>query len=172
MASSFVNIEVIKDTITGEVIKFNIENTEFAAVSETEKSQINNTVEKVDQITTDVSTIQNALNITSAEGIIQVKTTAAWQADPSFIAPKGAILVYSDHKSITVDDKQVPIAGIKISDGLAYVVDLPFITTYLEKQLANHIADNIRHITANERSFWNNKLNMELSGETLTFNRN
>lgn len=161
MASSFVSIEVTKDS-SGKVVKFNIEGTDIASISP----------EDEETIKTDIATLKDALNITSENGIIQVKTTAEWNAIPSFIPQKGAIIVYSDHKTITVDDKQVPIAGIKVADGLAYIIDQPFITDYLEQQLANHIADNVRHITAEERSFWNNKLNMELSGETLTFNRN
>lgn len=39
--------------------------------------------------------------------------------------------------------------------------------------LDNHINDNVRHITAEERTFWNNKLNCTtVSEERLIFNRN
>jgi hypothetical protein len=36
----------------------------------------------------------------------------------------------------------------------------------------NHINDSIAHITAEERTFWNNKINLEVKGEELLFNRN
>ena len=162
MASSFVSIEVTKDS-SGKVVKFNIEGTDIASISP----------EDEETIKTDIATLKDALNITSENGIIQVKTTAEWNADIHATAPKGAIIVYSDYKQITVGGKQVDIAGIKISSSdSAYIIDMPFITDYIDKQITDHLADNIRHITAEERAFWNNKLNLELSEETLTFNRN
>ena len=40
------------------------------------------------------------------------------------------------------------------------------------KVLQDHIADNERHVTQEEKNCWNNKLNFERNGETLQFNRN
>ena len=45
--------------------------------------------------------------------------------------------------------------------------------TYTNTVLDDHINDQVRHITAEERSFWNNKLNTEgVDLESLILNRN
>ena len=79
-----------------------------------------------------------------------VKTTAEWDLDPSEQSQKNTFYVYSDH--LLSDGTQIP--GIKIGDGNAYIADLPFI----DDIFINHINDNIRHITEEERTRWNNKV--------------
>ena len=39
-------------------------------------------------------------------------------------------------------------------------------------ELQNHMSDNERHLNAGERTFWNNKINLNTDGELLEFNRN
>lgn len=106
---------------------------------------------------------------------IIIKTTAEWQAMSSYIAPKGMILVYSDHGTYTSNNTTITVPGIKISDGLAYALDLPFVgddvAANIRSELNDHINDNVKHITSAERTFWNNKLNCDLDGETLIINR-
>lgn len=110
---------------------------------------------------------------------IMVGTTAEWAAHNNYIAPGGTIIVYTDHG--TYKDKNnntITVPGIKISDGLAYAVDLPFVgddvVAAIRKELNDHINDNIRHITSAERTFWNNKINCNdtVTGEVLVLNRN
>lgn len=90
-----------------------------------------------------------------------------------YIPEAGRIIIYSD-KSI-IDGVAYP--GIKIADGLAYVVDLPFVgddvTSRIISLLESHINDKSIHITDTERQFWNNKINYELdeSDENLIINR-
>lgn len=98
---------------------------------------------------------------------IIVKTTAQWQTLYNQKLPQGTIMIYSDHGTVTETisgetvTKTVP--GIKISDGSSFIVDLPFVgddvAAAIRLELANHINDNIRHITAEERAFWNDKIN-------------
>ena len=66
---------------------------------------------------------------------------------------KDVIYVYTDHQ--TDDGKNIP--GIKIGDGLAYVVDLPFVDTIYMK----HITDTDIHITAEERTKWNKAITVD-----------
>jgi hypothetical protein len=108
-----------------------------------------------------------------------IGSTAEWDAHSSYIAPEGTICIYTDHGTYTdKNENTITVPGIKISDGLAYVVDLPFIgddvANAIRNELNEHINDNIRHITNAERIFWNNKLNCNdtVTGEVLVLNRN
>lgn len=51
-------------------------------------------------------------------------STANWNRNPTLIAKKGYIYIYSDYSH--VDDQDIP--GFKVGDGKAYLIDLPFIT--------------------------------------------
>lgn len=107
---------------------------------------------------------------------IMIGTTAEWQAHSTYIAPEGTICIYSDRGSYQdTNNNTITVPGIKISDGSAYVTSLPFVgddvIAAVRTELNNHINDNVRHITADERTFWNNKLNTLMDGETLVLNR-
>jgi len=100
---------------------------------------------------------------------MEVRTTEEWNARQSYVPEAGRIIVYSDRS--VLDDKNVP--GIKIADGSAYVVDLPFVDEDVEAVLIEHIHNTEVHITDAERQRWNNKLNYEMddTNEVLTLNR-
>lgn len=100
-----------------------------------------------------------------------VKTTAEWQAMSSYIPSKDTIMIYTDYGSIEINNQTYDVPGIKIADGLAYGLDQPFVGEDVKQQVLAHIADDTRHITASERTFWNNKLNCNIDGERLIFNR-
>lgn len=106
---------------------------------------------------------------------IQYDTTANWNSKIGYIPKAGALIVYSDYKTIEKDGNTVLIPGLKIGSGNAYVQDLAFLDEAVVQQIVNHIDDNIRHISAAERAFWNNKLNVndnaEVINDSLTFNR-
>ena len=86
--------------------------------------------------------------------IVAVKTSAEWALLTTLQSKQGEIYVYSDGAE---DTEGNPIPMIKIGDGNAYVVDLPFAT-----------ATDIR-ITDEDIQNWNNKVSVRADGETLIF---
>lgn len=106
---------------------------------------------------------------------VKTGTTAYWAAS-GYIPASGEVIVYTDKSSKEVDGVTVYIPGIKVGSGNAYVSDLAFVGDDVADSLLAHVNDNVRHITAAERSSWNNKLNVddnfEVDGMTLIFNRN
>jgi hypothetical protein len=93
---------------------------------------------------------------------IRRNTKAEWDKQLSLISDADTIYVYTDYQTITDDQGNTKyIPGIKIGDGLAYVVDLPFIDEKILQHLNNH---NI-HVTAEEKTFWNNKNRAFVSNE-------
>lgn len=77
-------------------------------------------------------------------------TTEDWNSNPTLISEKNTIYVYTDYQE-TEDGHS--LAGFKIGDGLAYLIDLPFNDTFVEQ----HMSDGTIHVTAAEKEFWNNK---------------
>ena len=78
-------------------------------------------------------------------------TKANWDSQPQLVGKAGCVYVYSDYKQ---DEQSKNVAGIKIGDGLAYLIDSPFI----DEMLYDHLGDTTRHITDAERTTWNNKV--------------
>ena len=101
-------------------------------------------------------------------------TTAYWNSQLSFIPPKDIIIVYTDGGTIEQDGETIPIPRIKIGDGNAYCVDLPFVDDNIIHQVEEHINNMDIHVTAQEKAFWNNKINIDnfLLDENLIFTRN
>ena len=108
---------------------------------------LNTTLSSDQELTVDLGEIYQS---EGGESKIYYNTTTYWNSHPQLIAKKGYIYVYSDYKQSEGED----IVGIKVGDGLSYLIDMPFI----DKPLDDHIADNIKHISNEERTFWNNKV--------------
>ena len=103
---------------------------------------------------------------------IMIGTNAEWAAHNTYRAPKGTICIYTDYQTYTdSNENTIIIPGIKVSDGLAYIADQPFIDYDIRTILNDHINDNVKHVTAEEREFWNHKLNCNIVGEELQLNR-
>lgn len=106
-------------------------------------------------------------------------TTERWNANPEFIPKEGEIIVYTDYGRMTdLEGAEHLIPGIKIGDGRAYLIDLPFVGASdradILKALADHINDNIAHVTTQERTRWNHKLDdatYTSNGELLVITR-
>ena len=100
-----------------------------------------------------------------------------WNADRDIIAEKDALYIYSDYKTIQKDGQQILIPGLKIGDGISYLIDIPFVNdnSEFEDLLLDHINNRIIHVSLNDRDFWNNKLNLvdlvDLQDENLILNR-
>lgn len=96
---------------------------------------------------------------------IYFDTVAGWAAKSSLVGQVNTIYIYTNYQE---DEDGNPIAGIKVGDGNAYLIDAPFLDTfYLE-----HVNDTDIHITAEEREFWNNKVRCYyslLEDETVVF---
>ena len=93
----------------------------------------------------------------SGECKVLYNTSEYWNSHPQLVAKKGYLYIYSDYKQIDNED----IAGIKAGDGTSYLIDMPFI----DKPLDEHISNMIRHITSEERTFWNNKIRCYIDPE-------
>lgn len=107
---------------------------------------------------------------------IHYNTTHYWNCLMGYVPKAGEIIIYSDYQAVEVNGHTTYIPGIKIGSGNGYVQDLAFISNNDTNLIAQHMADNTRHITAAERAFWNNKVNVndasEVVEENLIFNRN
>ena len=97
---------------------------------------------------------------------IYCNTTSNWNKNPSLISEYGAIYIYSDFQMI---QGNILIPGLKIGDGNAYLIDLPFITDALAQNILSiiqmlnaHINNPDVHITPEERIFWNNKVTSKM----------
>lgn len=102
--------------------------------------------------------------------IVHIDTIANWNAQMTLIGQAGHVYVYSDYDTVNGN----PVPGIKIGDGLAYLIDAPFVSGDTTKLLA-HIADGSVHITPEERAFWNNKVRVDttyIEEENLIFTTN
>ena len=95
-----------------------------------------------------------------------------WDAVPSLVSSKNIIYVYLDAFNYTSSDgNEVVVPGVKIGDGSAYLIDLPFLSDDLREVIEKHIGDQTIHVTQNEKNAWNNKVSIiePISDENLIF---
>ena len=86
---------------------------------------------------------------------IRSGTKEYWDEQRSLIGEKNIIYVYTDHQTKTDTWGRVTnIPGIKIGDGKAYLIDLPF----TDDIYITHIKDMAMHCTQEEKDLWNNKV--------------
>lgn len=96
---------------------------------------------------------------------ILMGTTAGWNAQPTLISSKDTIYVYTDYDT---DESGNDVPNIKIGDGLAYLIDLPFINA-IEME---HINNSDIHVTAADKARWDAKVRCyysDLENELLVF---
>ena len=107
---------------------------------------------------------------------INYGNTEYWNSQSNYIPKQGEIIIYSDYGTKVVNGELVNVPGIKIGSGNAYVQDLVFVGDDLADALYSHIMDTAIHVTARDKDFWNNKLNVDDDAEvingSLIFNRN
>lgn len=95
------------------------------------------------------------------------QTTEQWNSTPSTISEAGALYIWADYKQ---NEQGEDIPGIKVGDGKAYIIDLPFI----DDIYAQHIANEIIHVTQEDRDRWDNKVTCFIStldNENLIFTK-
>ena len=111
----------------------------------------------------DITLIGNKSSKDLGIPVMYSDTKQGWDSQTDLISEKDAVYIYTDYDT---DEHGNNIPGIKIGDGLGYLIDAPFLDANMQK----HILDNIIHITQQEREFWNNKVTAflsEISNETL-----
>lgn len=95
---------------------------------------------------------------TENNGIL-VKTEEEWNSTPSVISQRNTLYIYSNHKTLTNQQGDIiNIPGIKVGDGLSFIIDLPFVNQEFETKLYQHLSNSAIHITNEEREFWNKKV--------------
>lgn len=107
----------------------------------------------------DITNRINAINdFLNGVAQIQMKTKAEWTSDPSTVSSLNTFYIYTDRYTKTDDHGNVTnIPGIKVGDGVSYIVDLPFVDQIFE----DHINNSNIHVTLAEKTFWNNKVRIE-----------
>lgn len=104
------------------------------------------------------------------EDDILYDSTENWSARTSFIPRKGQIIIYSDGYTDSEGEK---IPGIKIGDGLAYGIDLPFVTKKYDDLITSfntHVTNSGIHVTQQEKEFLcNSAISCGYSNEILSF---
>lgn len=104
-------------------------------------------------------------------------TTQNWNELRTFIPLRGEVIIYTDHGTIQDEfGNDINVPGIKIGDGNAYLIDLPFVGNderhYILSELRSHEGNQLIHVTQEDRDFWNAKLNYQIEDKTLVLNRN
>ena len=91
-------------------------------------------------------------------------TTADFEDVKTTVPPIGQLFILTDLRSIKKSDgTTITSAGIKVGDGSKTIEQLPFIDWFYW----DHINDANIHVTAEEKTFWNNKITCEVLDETL-----
>ena len=86
-------------------------------------------------------------------------TTAYWTAHGNIRPKDGEIIIYTDAYTMDVDGETKYMQAVKIGDGRSYLADLQFLGEYEAQVMLEHLNDNVRHISQQERERWNHKLN-------------
>lgn len=94
-------------------------------------------------------------------GKIYCDTSAHWETQVHLVSEEGAIYVYLD-KTYDAPGADITAPSIKIGDGLAYVVDLPFQDELISDEVMQRIAEQTGGVTEAEREMWNNKVSAYL----------
>ena len=103
-----------------------------------------------------------------------IDTTEHLNMRTHFIPEQGVLIIYTDKSTITDDyGRQIVVPGFKVGDSLTYLIDLPFIGDEIVSELRAHTLNTDIHVTAAEKTFWNNKLNYDtIIDEELILSRN
>lgn len=91
-------------------------------------------------------------------------STAEWAAQLGLVSERGAIYIYTDKTYLSAGG-DVTAPGVKIGDGLAYVVDLPFQSDLIGEEVLQEVAEMSGSVTEQERQFWNHKVSAYLTSQ-------
>lgn len=103
-------------------------------------------------------------------------TTEHWDEMLGFIPAAGVVVIYSDYHKFDKDGQSVLVPGLKVGNGEDYLIDLPFVSEDTETLILEHVADTLSHVSEEDRTRWDNKVNIDESevdsDEHLIINRN
>lgn len=98
---------------------------------------------------------------------ILYNTTEYWNSQVGVQSKAGVLYVYSDYRQ----EDGVYIPAVKIGDGNAYIIDLPF----ADDIYAKHVVNKTIHVTEEEKAFWNDKVTCfidPLNDKKIIFTKN
>ena len=76
----------------------------------------------------------------------------------------GQLVIFTDlYKRTNSEGVEITSAGIKVGDGNTKIEQLPFIDWFY----LDHINDKNIHVTAEQKTFWDNKITCKVDDETL-----
>ena len=124
-----------------------------------------------------INGVELAGNVTTEDlYIVSENTTAGWNENPMYLPKRGEICIYTDYYRVEDDmGNEIIYPAIKIGDGNAYLIDIPFADEgsryQILQELRAHEANASIHVSQQDRDFWNNKLNYNCDGEELILTR-
>lgn len=109
-----------------------------------------------------IETLQNYLDANMDKQVL-FGTTSEWNAQTGLVSEENKLYIYTDYKT---DGDGNKLAGIKVGDGDAYLIDMPFI----DALYFDHTQDSTIHVTASDKLRWDDAVNCYYSsGDILTF---
>ena len=93
-----------------------------------------------------------------------IGTTAYFEGVKTTVPPRGQLVIFSDlYERTNSEGSKITSAGIKVGDGEKTIEQLPFIDWFYW----DHINDKNIHVTAEQKTFWDNKITCKVDDETL-----
>ena len=135
-------------------------------------AEFNNSAEPINaQFQSNVQPLEaqfGTIYVVSGDTHVLYATTATWNSQPQLISERGYIYIYADYRQ---NEQGQNVSAMKVGDGNAYLIDMPF----TDELLYGHLADSVRHITQEEREFWNDKVRCftsDIQDDVLVFTTN
>lgn len=90
---------------------------------------------------------------------IHYATTDNWNAERELIGEEGHVYIYSDYRREELEDGTTKvIPGIKIGDGVTYLIDTPFVISGDYEDFTDHIKNWAIHVSTFDRNLWDGKV--------------
>ena len=96
--------------------------------------------------------------------IVSENTTDGWEAIPDYVPKNGEVCLFTDTNTIKIGDGNVAIGDLAFVEGGS--------NAEIEAGLLNHANNRSIHVSSDDRTLWDNKLNYHVSGEVLILTRN
>lgn len=127
-------------------------------------------------ILSDLVRIRGQGSIPSVIGRNQIHydTKEAWNAQTELVGERGHIYIYSNYATREVEKDGethiINIPAMKVGDGLAYLIDTPFMLTSDDYQeFIDHINNLSIHVMPVDRTNWNEKVSADVDQDMLIF---